>query len=56
MMHIYGPEDGPTMTLELPVEVVETLKDIAYRHITPAMGLNGAFVDELRAQLAEARS
>jgi hypothetical protein len=45
------------MTLELPVVVVEKLIQIAYREFTPAQhGLDGAFVDELRAQLAEYRN
>lgn len=55
-MRIYDhDETGPSMLLELPVVVVEALVDIAYRHITPAMGLDGAFTDELRAQLAAHR-
>jgi hypothetical protein len=56
--HVYDPDEtGPSMTLELPVVVVEKLIQIAYREFTPAQhGLDGAFVDELRAQLAEYRN
>ncbi|MFD5451634.1 hypothetical protein [Streptomyces sp. NPDC127100] len=56
-MAIYNEEeDGPSMLLRLPVSVVEKLAEIAYRHITPSMGLDGAFVDELRFQLADNRA
>jgi hypothetical protein len=56
-MNIYDEaEDGPAMLLCLPVAIVETLVDVAYRHITPSMGLDGAFVDELRYQLADYRA
>lgn len=57
MMHIYTTdEDGPSMTLELPVAVVETLVEASYRYLTPNMGLGGEFTDELRSQLAAWRS
>jgi hypothetical protein len=53
MMHIYTTEeDGPAMKLELPVAIVETLIEVSYRYISPNMGLDGAFTDELREQLA----
>jgi hypothetical protein len=54
-MHVYDVEhDGPSMTLELPVAVVEKLAEIAHRHLTPMMGLSvGPLVDELRGQLAD---
>lgn len=47
--------EGPTMTLELPVATVETLIDIHYRYVTPAMGLDQSFTDDLRTQLSEWR-
>ena len=55
-MHLYNEDDdGPSMLLRLPVEVVETLIEISYRHITPAMGLDQGFTDELGLQLADHR-
>lgn len=56
-MHIYTEdEDGPSMLLRLPVSVVETLAEVAHLHITPSMGLDGAFRDELRCQLGERKA
>lgn len=46
-------EDDPMIVIGLPLSVVRTLIDISYRHITPSMGLDQSFMDELLNQLAE---
>lgn len=50
---IYGEEDGPFVRLVLPLEVVRTLRDVLYRHVSPSMGLDQALYDELGSQLQQ---
>jgi hypothetical protein len=51
-MHIYTEEEnGPTVTLELPLEIVRTLREVLYRHISPSMGIDQALYDEIGYQV-----
>jgi hypothetical protein len=54
-MHVYGPEDGPTVTLTLPLAVVDDLWQAVHEHVPANTGVDGAFLDEVRHQLADQR-
>jgi hypothetical protein len=54
-MHVFGPEDGPTVTLTLPLERVESMHE-ALRHVPASTGVDGALLDEISYQLADQRS
>lgn len=55
MMYLYTEDDGPAVTLELPIEVVRTLRQVLYRYVTPAMGIDQVLYDELGYQLEDAQ-
>jgi hypothetical protein len=51
-MHVFGPEDGPTVTLTLPRSVVLTMHE-ALRHVPASTGVDGALLDEISYQLSD---
>lgn len=50
-MHIFGEDDGPTVTLTLPRSVVEDLVEAVRVHVPASAGIDGALIDEVWAQL-----
>lgn len=53
-MHIFEPEDGPTVTIELPLTVARDLSNALYHHVTPNMlDTVGPLMDEIDAQITE---
>ncbi len=48
----YDEDDfGPLITLQVPLEIARSIRDLVYREGTPNMGLNGLVVDELNDQI-----